>query len=102
MESITAVLGCHEFGVRKVLGSMVGSQISTGMEDIAGSSAARSTLIEGLKIDLSHFEAGNAKPQGDYLWQVVDIAIRGIPTILEIRFECLLMTFGRTRLECSI
>jgi hypothetical protein len=39
MLSITAVLGSHEFGLRRLLGAQWGCQISTGREDFAGGSA---------------------------------------------------------------
>jgi hypothetical protein len=52
-------------------------------------------LSEGLEIELSVFTAENATLKGDYLRQVVEIVIGGVPTILEIRFMCLFMSLAR-------
>ena len=54
---------------------------------------------EGLEIELSHFEAENATLKGNYLWQVVQIVIGGVPTILEVRFMCLFMCLGKILLK---
>jgi hypothetical protein len=62
------------------------SQISAKKRDCADRSAVLSTLSNGLDIELSDFEAENAMLKGDSLWQVDEIMIRGIATILEIRF----------------
>jgi hypothetical protein len=35
---------------------------------------------------MSDFEAENAMLKGDYLWQVVEILIGGIPTVLEVGY----------------
>jgi len=102
MLSITAVLGSDEFGLRILLGALGGSQISTGREDLAGGSAVLPTLSEGLEIELSDFEAENATLKGDYLWQVVEIVIGGVPTVLEVRFMCLFMSLGRILLQGSV
>jgi hypothetical protein len=48
-----------------------------------------------LDIDLSDFEVENAMLKGDYWWQVVEIVIGGIPTIVEVRFMSLVMSLGR-------
>ena len=48
-----------------------------------------------MDIELSDFEAENATLKGDYLQQVVEIVIGGIPTVLEIHFMCLFMSLGR-------
>jgi hypothetical protein len=37
-----------------------------------------------LEIELSYFEVENATLKGDYLWQVVEIVVAGVPTILEV------------------
>jgi hypothetical protein len=95
MLSITAVLGSHEFGLRIWLGAQGGSQISTGREDFACGSVVLPTLSEGLEIELSDFEAEDATLKGDYLWQVVEIVIGGVPTVLEVRFMGLFMSLGR-------
>ena len=60
------------------------------------------TLNEGLEIELSDFEAENATLKCDYLRQVVEIAIGGVPTVLDIRVMCLIMSVGRILLQCSI
>jgi len=59
-------------------------------------------LSEGLQIELSYFEAENATLKGDYLWQVVEIVIGGVPTVLEVRFMCLFMSLGRILLQGSV
>jgi hypothetical protein len=59
-------------------------------------------LSEGLEILLSDFEAEDATLQVDCLWQEVEIVIGGVPTVLEVRFMCLLMFLGRQLLEGSI
>jgi hypothetical protein len=102
MLSITAVLGSHEFGLRISPGALEGSQISTRREDFAGGSAVLLTLSEGLEIDLSDFEAEDATLKGDYLWQVVEIVIGGVQTVLEVRFMCLFMSLGRILLQSSV
>jgi hypothetical protein len=55
-----------------------------------------------LEIELSDFEAEDTTLKGDYLWQVVEIVIGGVPTILEFRFMCLFMALGRLLLQCSV
>jgi len=102
MLSISAVLGSHEFGLRILLGAQGGSQISAGREDFAGGSAVLSTMSEGMEIELSDFDAENATLKVDYLRQVVEIVIGGIPTVLEIPSMCLFMTLGRIRLKGSV
>jgi hypothetical protein len=52
-------------------------------------------LSAGFDIELSDFEVENATLKGDYFWQVVEIVIGGIPTVLEIRSMCLFMSLGR-------
>jgi hypothetical protein len=47
-----------------------------------------------LEIELSDFEAENATLKGDDVWQVVEIVIGGVPTILEVGFMCLFMSLG--------
>jgi hypothetical protein len=79
-----------------------GSQISTGREDFAGGSAVLPTLSEGLEIELSDFEAEDATLKGDYLWQVVEIMIGGVPAVLEVCFICLFMSLGRILLQGSV
>ena len=40
--------------------------------------------------------------KGDYLLQVVEIVIGGIPTVLEVHFMCLFMSLGRIMLQGSV
>jgi hypothetical protein len=102
MLSITAVLGSHEFGLRICLGAWEGSQISTGREDIAGGSPVLPMLSDGLEIDLSYLAEEDATLKGDYLWQVVEIVIGGVPTVLEVRCMNLFMSLGRILLQGSV
>jgi len=97
-----AVLGSHEFRLRIWLRAQGGSQISTGREDFTGGSAVLSTLSERLEIELSDFEAENGTLKGEYLQQVVEIVIAGVPTVLEIRFMCLFISLGRILLQGSV
>jgi hypothetical protein len=99
MLSITAVLGSHEFGLRIRLGAQRGSQMYTGRADVAGSSTVFPTLNKGLEIELSHFKADDMTLRGDYLWQVVEIVIGGVQTVLEVCFQCLFMALGRILLQ---
>jgi len=101
MISVTADLGSHEFGLRILLGTHRGSQISTEREDFASDRVVFLTLSKGLVIELSDFEAGNSTLKGDYLRHVVEIVSGGIPTILEVRFVCLFMSLSRILLEGS-
>jgi len=55
-----------------------------------------------LEIELSHFEAEDAMTKGDFLWQVVEIVIGGIPTVFEVRFMCMFMSLGRILLQGSV
>jgi hypothetical protein len=102
MLSITAVLRASEFGLRIYLGAQGGSQISAEREDIAGGSTILSTLSEGLDIVLTNFKAENAMLKGDYMRQVVEIVIGGVPTVLEICFMCLFMSVSRILLLGSV
>jgi hypothetical protein len=47
-----------------------------------------------LDIELSDFEAEDATLKGDYLQQVVEIVIGGVPTVLEVGLMCLFMSLG--------
>jgi len=58
-------------------------------------------LREGLEIELSDCEAENAMLKGDYLGQVGEIVIGGVPTVLEVRFMCLFLSLGRILLQGS-
>ena len=59
-------------------------------------------LREGFEIELSDFKAKDATLKGDYLGQVVEIVIEGIPTVLEVRFMCLIMSLSRIQLQGSV
>jgi hypothetical protein len=78
------------------------SQISTGREDVAGGSAVVLRLSQGFEIKLSDFEVENATLKGDYFWQVVEIVIGGIPTVLEAGLIWLFMPLGRKLLQGSM
>jgi hypothetical protein len=95
MLCITAVLGAHEIGLHICLGAQGGSLISTGREHFAGSNAVLLWLSEGLEIELCDFEAENAMLKGLYVRQVVQIVIGGVPTVLEVRFMCMVMSLAR-------
>jgi len=77
------------------------SQISTRREDFAGSGTGLLRLSEGLEIELSDFEGENATLKGDYLRQVVEIVIGGVPTVLEVCFMCLFKSLSRILLQGS-
>jgi hypothetical protein len=102
MLSITAGFESQEFGLPIWLGAQGGSQISTRREKFACGSAVLPTLCEGLEIELSDSEAENATLKGDYLWQVVDIVIGGVPTVFEVRFMYLFTSLGRILLQGSV
>jgi hypothetical protein len=40
--------------------------------------------------------------EGEYWWQVVEIMIKGVPTILQVLFMCLFMSHGRVLLQGSV
>jgi hypothetical protein len=102
MLSIMAVFGSHEFGLRISPGVPGGRQISTRGADFACSSAALPMLSEGLEIELSNFIAEDATLKGDYLWQVVEIVIGGVPTFVEVCFMCWFAALGRILLQGSV
>jgi hypothetical protein len=52
-----------------------------------------------LEIKLSDFETENVALKGDYLWQVVEIVIGGVPTVREVRFMCFFRSLGRQLLQ---
>jgi len=62
------------------------------MEDFTGGSTVPPMLSKGLQIDLSDFDAENATLNGDYMWQVVDIVIGGVPIGFEVYFMCSFMS----------
>jgi len=59
-------------------------------------------LCEGLEIELSEFHAEDTTLTGDYLWQVVEIVIGGVPTVLEVLLRCFFMSLGRILLQGSV
>jgi hypothetical protein len=59
-------------------------------------------LSECLQIELSDFETENAMLKGDYLLQVVEIVIGGVPTVFGVRFMCLFMSLPRILLQGSV
>jgi len=84
------------------VGVQGGSQIATRMDHFPGSSAVLPTLREGLEIDLSYFGTENAMLNGDYWWQVVEIVIEGVPTVLEVHCMYLIMSLGRILLQSLV
>jgi len=72
------------------------------MQDIAGGSTILPMLSKGLVIELPDFGAENAMLNAYYMWQVVEIVIRGFPTILEIHFMSMFMSLGRIMLQGSV
>jgi hypothetical protein len=59
-------------------------------------------LSEGLQIALPDFEVGNAMLKGDYLRQVVEIVIGGVPSGIKIHLMCVYMSLGRILLQGSV
>jgi hypothetical protein len=57
---------------------------------------------DGLVMELFDFKAENATLNGDYLRQVVEIVIGGVPTFLEIHFMRLFMSRSRIQLRGSV
>jgi hypothetical protein len=53
------------------------------------------TLSERLEIELSDFKVQNVTLKSNYLRQVVEFVIGGIPTVLEVCFMYLFMSLGR-------
>jgi hypothetical protein len=51
---------------------------------------------------LSDFQAEDATLKGDSLWQVVEIVIAGVPTVLDVRLMCLFMSLGRILFQGSV
>jgi len=102
MLPITAVLGSYEFGLHIWRGAKAGSQISTSREDCTGGSTVLPMLSGGLQIELSDLEAEIVMLQCNYLWQVFEIVIQGVPTVLVVCFMCLFMTLSRILLHGSV
>jgi len=72
------------------------------MQDLTGGSAVLTPLSEGLEIDLSDVNPENAMLKGDCLWQVVDIVIGGVPTVLQVYYMCFYMSLSRILLQPSV
>jgi hypothetical protein len=55
-------------------------------------------------LEIAHpdFEAENAPLRGDYMPQVVEIVIGGVPIIVEVRFMFLFMSLCRILLQGSV
>jgi hypothetical protein len=102
MLSITAVKGSRECGLSIWLGAQGGSPISWDREDFGCSNAVLPALSEGFGIELSDVDAEDTTLKGDYLWQVVQIVIGGVPTVLENHCRCLFMSLGRILLQGSV
>ena len=78
------------------------SLISTGREDFACRSTVLPMLSDALEIELSDWNAEDATLKGEYFWQVVEIVIGGVPTVLEVCFMCLFMSLVRIGLQVTI
>jgi hypothetical protein len=55
-----------------------------------------------LEIELSDFEAVDATLKGDFLWEVVEIVIGGVPRVLVVRCMYMLMSLGRLPFRGSV
>ena len=55
-----------------------------------------------MEIELCDFEAEDVTLKGDYLPQVVEIEIGGVPTVVEVRLMCMFMTLSRIPLQGSV
>jgi len=76
-----------------------GRQISARWKDFACSSTVLSGVSKDLEIELPESKEENVTLKGDYVLQVVEIVIGGIPTILEFRFKCMFGSLGRSLLQ---
>jgi hypothetical protein len=84
------------------LGAQGGSLDGDGRENFAGGCADLPTLSEGLEIEHSDFEPEDAKLKGVILWQVLEIMIGGIPTIIEVYMLGMFRSLGRILLQGSV
>jgi hypothetical protein len=71
-----------------------GSKLNAGSVHSAGGIAGISTLSKGLDNEHSNFQLDNATQKGDYLGQVVENVIGGIPTVIKIGFMSWFMSLG--------
>ena len=55
-----------------------------------------------MEILLSDFDAVDVTLNCDYLWQVVEIVIGGVKSVLEVRFMWLFMCVSRILLQGSV
>jgi len=55
-----------------------------------------------MEIGLSDCEGENAMLKADYLWQVVQIVIGDVPTVLEVRFMCFCKSLSRILFQGSV
>jgi hypothetical protein len=55
-----------------------------------------------LGIELSDFDAENMTLNGAYMWQVVEMVIGRVPTVLEVLFMYLFMSLSRILLQVSV
>jgi len=101
MCSVAVVLVSNEFGLCILLGAEGRWQISTGSEDFAGGSAVLPKLSEGSRMELSDLDPVHVTLKGDYLWQVVERVIGGLPFVLQVCFMCLFMSLSRALLQWS-
>jgi hypothetical protein len=99
MRSITVVSRTYEFRLGIGLGAQGGSQISSGQEDFAGSSAALLMLSKDMEIELADFKEENAMLKGECLQQAVEIGFEGIPIVLEVRLLRLFIFLGGIQLK---
>jgi hypothetical protein len=83
-------------------GSSEGSQINTGSEDIACGSAVLPMVTAGFEIEISDYEAEHAALPSRYFWQVVEIVIRGVLTVVEVGFICVFISLSRILLQFSL
>jgi len=79
-----------------------GSQISTVRENLACGSAVLPMLSKALEIELFDIEAEDVTLKSDYLWQVVEIVIGGVPMVVEVRFLWLFMSLSRILMQGSV
>jgi hypothetical protein len=75
---------------------------STGSEDLAGVSAVLPMLSKGLEFELPDFTAEDTTVNGNYFWQVVEIVIGGVPTVIEVHFMHMFMSLGTILLQGSV
>jgi hypothetical protein len=47
-----------------------------------------------VEIEHSDYKAENLTMKGDYLWQLVEVVIGGVPTISQVHFMCLFMSLS--------